>query len=368
MVSEQTGEKLNRILRTVAGERPDRVPVVLEYSGFAAHVTETPMAEYMKSPARATEIMIRAYNLVGGGDAMNYGTFTPYHLGSIYGAKVRVPGFDLPDNEMWQVEESELMSVADYDRILEQGWPGFFKQFMAERVFDDACPDLLPGRLEPVDILAEWDAVGMPVLSGGDVTTPIELLWGARSMNEFAMDLHTVPEKLDAVMQVMAPHLASRAVRQATARGFPAVWVGGWRGAPEMLSPAMWNRFVWPYFKTLVEEVTDAGLIALLHLDSNWGREMERFLELPAGKCIMATDGSTDLFRAKQVLGGHMCIMGDVPASMLAFGSPDEVREYCSKLVRELGPGGFILQSGCDIPANAKLENVQAMVESVLRD
>jgi uroporphyrinogen-III decarboxylase len=27
-----------------------------------------------------------------------------------------------------------------------------------------------------------------------------------------------------------------------------------------------------------------------------------------------------------------------------------------------LGPEGFILQSGCDIPNNARLENVQAMV------
>jgi len=33
-----------------------------------------------------------------------------------------------------------------------------------------------------------------------------------------------------------------------------------------------------------------------------------------------------------------------------------------SNWTRELGPQGFILQSGCDIPANAKLENVQAMV------
>ena len=40
----------------------------------------------------------------------------------------------------------------------------------------------------------------------------------------------------------------------------------------------------------------------------------------------------------------------------------DEAEEYCTRLIKELGPEGFILQSGCDIPANAKLENVQAMV------
>jgi uroporphyrinogen-III decarboxylase len=54
--------------------------------------------------------------------------------------------------------------------------------------------------------------------------------------------------------------------------------------------------------------------------------------------------------------------MGDVPATMLAFDTPDEVYEYSTKLIRELGPEGFILHSGCDIPMDAKLPNVQAMV------
>ena len=128
----------------------------------------------------------------------------------------------------------------------------------------------------------------------------------------------------------------------------------------------MWNRFVWPYFRKLVYEVVDAGLIALLHLDSDWTRELERFRELPRGNCIMALDGETDIFQAKKILDNHMCIMGDVPASMLFLNNPDDVYQYCSRLIRELGPQGFILQSGCDIPANAKLENVQAMVAAAV--
>ena len=76
----------------------------------------------------------------------------------------------------------------------------------------------------------------------------------------------------------------------------------------------------------------------------------------------MALDGETDIFAAKEILGDHLCIMGDVPASMLYLGDPDTVYQYCSHLIQELGPEGFVLQSGCDIPANAKLENVQAMV------
>jgi uroporphyrinogen-III decarboxylase len=126
----------------------------------------------------------------------------------------------------------------------------------------------------------------------------------------------------------------------------------------------MWQRFVWPYFSRIVHEVVDSGLIALLHLDSDWSRELARFKELPGRRCIMALDGETDIYRAKKVLGGHMCLMGDIPAAMLYMGKPDEVYRYCTKLIQTLGEG-FILQSGCDIPTNAKLENVQAMTAAV---
>ena len=360
-------ERLKRISAAVALERPDRVPVVLEYSSFAAEVTDTPMAEYISSPAKATETMIEAYRRIGGGDAINYGTFSPYRLSYIFGAKVKIPGQDLPANEMWQVLETEIMQHDDYDRILGgEEWPSFFKRLLHERILDDAAPDLLPDRQQSVDFCRLWAAEGVPVLSGGSVTTPFELLCGARSMSPFFFDLIDIPDKIEAVMDAIVPHLAANPCKGALAAGYQSIWVGGWRTAPELLSPQMWRRFVWPYFKRLANEVIDAGLIALLHLDSNWTRELACFRELPRAKCILALDGETDIFKAKEILGDHMCIMGDVPASMLYLDTPDTVYDYCTRLIRELGPAGFILHPGCDIPTNAKLENVQAMVAAAL--
>jgi len=63
-----------------------------------------------------------------------------------------------------------------------------------------------------------------------------------------------------------------------------------------------------------------------------------------------------------------MCIAGDVPAALLTLGTPDEVNEYCIRLIKDIGPTGFILHSGCDIPIDAKLENVQAMVAAATGD
>ncbi len=52
----------------------------------------------------------------------------------------------------------------------------------------------------------------------------------------------------------------------------------------------------------------------------------------------------------------------------LKLAGPQEVEAYCEKLIKEIGAnGGFILSSGCDIPIDAKPENVKAMLQSVLK-
>jgi len=294
------GERLNRILMAVALEKPDRVPVVLEYSGFAAYVTGSPMSAFLASPVRNLETMIQAYHLVAGGDAINYGSFWPYGLCYDYLSKVRVPGVDLPDNEMWQVVETELMTRVDYDRLLEMGWPAFSSEFMGERILDDVPAEYLPPQRKSPDVKGTWAKEGVPVLSGGDVTTHYELLCGSRSLMAFSRDLFEIPDKVVAAMDAIVPYLAGDTIQRARHLGYPLVWVGGWRTAPSMLSPSMWQRFVWPYFNRLVHEVVAAGLIALLHLDSNWTRELARFKELPRGRCILALDGETDIFKAKE--------------------------------------------------------------------
>ena len=57
--------------------------------------------------------------------------------------------------------------------------------------------------------------------------------------------------------------------------------------------------------------------------------------------------------------------MGDVPPALLTLGTPDEVTDYCRKLIEVVGrDGGFVLGAGCTVPVDAKLENVRAMVKA----
>ena len=66
---------------------------------------------------------------------------------------------------------------------------------------------------------------------------------------------------------------------------------------------------------------------------------------------------------AHDILAGHSCIMGNVPHQLLVIGSPDEVKDYCRKVIENFSEGGLILAPGIGLPEDSKLENVRALVE-----
>jgi uroporphyrinogen-III decarboxylase len=60
-----------------------------------------------------------------------------------------------------------------------------------------------------------------------------------------------------------------------------------------------------------------------------------------------------------------MALHGDVPATLLTLGTPEQVTAYCKKIIQVIGEGGgFILSSGCSTPYDSKIENVRAMVRA----
>uniref|UniRef100_A0A7C2K279 Uroporphyrinogen decarboxylase (URO-D) domain-containing protein n=1 Tax=candidate division WOR-3 bacterium TaxID=2052148 RepID=A0A7C2K279_UNCW3 len=49
-------------------------------------------------------------------------------------------------------------------------------------------------------------------------------------------------------------------------------------------------------------------------------------------------------------MGDKICIAGNVPASLIISGTPEEVRYYCKKLIDTCAPGGgFILSPGSSL-------------------
>ncbi len=360
---ELYAQRTRRIAAAVALEKPDRVPFVPLGDAFAARIMGVPLADFCTKPEVAYPTIIEAFRRIGEVDGVQHASFNVATLSTMWLSKAKWPGRDLPVDDLWQIEELELMTPDDYDVIADQGYGAWLETFIPraglEAEFEMARNQFAPSLPEA---FRAWEAEGIPVFCPVMTTIPYEYFCGARSMRPFMLDLFRMPDRVEAAMQATMPFIIERARHSIRSLGLTGMRLGGWRSAGEFLSPKLWERFVFPYYKELLAAVLDEGVTPVFHFDSNWTRDLERLRDFPRATCVLSLDGSTDIYRAKEVLGDHMCIMGDVPPALLSLGTPDEVYEYSARLVREIGPSGFILAQGCDIPPDASAENVAAMI------
>jgi uroporphyrinogen-III decarboxylase len=187
----------------------------------------------------------------------------------------------------------------------------------------------------------------------------------ARTLPQFTLDLHRMPDKVLAALEAMVPDFIQNCIDDCHASGIPWVHISLERGSASYYNLKTYEKFFFPQLKKIVDALTDAGLYCMLHMDTDWTLNLPYLKDLPAKKCVCNLDSITDIFKAKEILHGHMCIMGDVPPSLTALGTPEEVRAYCEKLIDVVGEdGGFILCSGCEVPIDAKFENVKMMIDT----
>ena len=358
-------ERLKRIRNAVALKPVDKVPIAPCANGFFANTEGITYAKYIFDHEAACTAALNTFEKLGGVDATQAYIFSPYFLPLNWMSNVVVPGADLPDDAPWQVLEVELLTRDDYDTILRDGFGAFQKNFFETRLTVNLFEKLEPILTYMPTAAARHTEAGIPCICDFIMAQPFELFCGGRGLEAFfCQDLFEIPDKLDKVFETTMEFMLADYRQRFEATRPVGVWIGGWRSATELISPQIWDRFVWPYMKRYAELCLEYDVLPIFHLDSRWDRGIERFRELPAGKCVMSLDGTTDIFRAKKVIGDRMCIMGDVRADLLTFGAPEEVYQYAKKLIDAIGREGFILASGCDIPVDAKFENVRAMARA----
>jgi hypothetical protein len=285
-------------------------------------------------------------------------------LAMIWWSYIKMPGRELPENSVWQVDEKENVKVEDYDFILNNGMDAMTQRLMPKLVRPEDFQKLMASFQNAEQNNQAIIDLGYPLLAHGNITPPFETLCGGRGMNNFFMDCYKMPDKIKAVQDVMMESIRKGIDTIPAEKYAIGSWVGGWRGASNIVNRKIWDKLVWPYMKELAELLIAKGKVPIMHLDASWTRDIERFKELPAKKIILNTDGMTDLRIARKVLGDHASFMGDVPVQMLAVSSKAEVADYVKRLIDDIGPQGLFLCPGCDAPANAKFENMAAIYET----
>ena len=128
-----------RIRDAVALKTPDRVPVVPNGPAWPARALGVKMTEVATNPEVSYQHIIEAYTSLGDIDGIQSPAYDVSTLSIQWLSRVKVPGRELPDDELWQVDEAEIMTLDDYDAIVAEGWGPWVERYYQER---------LPGALD----------------------------------------------------------------------------------------------------------------------------------------------------------------------------------------------------------------------------
>ena len=133
-------------------------------------------------------------------------------------------------------------------------------------------------------------------------------------------------------------------------------------GADEFMLSKQFETFYGPEFKKLLLALIKEGLITCVFFEGNCTSRLEYLRDLPKGKILGFFD-KTDIRKAKEILGGVMCMAGFMPLSVLQVGTPDQVKEHTKELIDVVGRGGGYIMGPRSIMDEANPDLVKVWVE-----
>jgi len=372
----ETMSSEERVWAAIKLEKPDRVPIDILAIGAYTKTTGGTVGDFYSSEDKAWAAIDKMWDYTGGWD-MDLASIPASPMASklvltmFMGIKMALPGVDLPDDYNLQAIEEEILKPEDYDTIAEIGWQRFMSEDYLFRIMD-ITPDGLTKALEEqvsgtTKALDVWGRRGVFTIYPA-MTCPIHPFFRfslGRSMLKFTEDLYYSPERVERALKRVTRESIELWINASKASNLKLAFFAEERAGGFFFPPAIFERYWWPYTMEIVDALWSEGIVSWFHLDQCWDKNIPYFKQLPRGSAVLALDGTTDIFAAKEMLRGHLCLHGDVHPTLLSIGKPQDVEAYCKRLIDDVGPdGGFILSSGCEMPTAVTMENWRAMVQT----
>jgi len=403
--AEELGkERENRVRDAIELKVPDRVPFVPVFEFFPAYYAgitpEEAMYNYDKAYAAYKKTIIDFEPDMYAGPAI-------FRSGPVLETldlkQLKWPGHGVEPHSMYQFVEGEYMPVDEYDEFIENpsDWiirrympriygalkpfsnlPGILDQFyyygapsaglatMGTPEVQEAFQALLKAARESLrwvthlrSFIQEMKGLGFNPFFFVATYSPFDLIGdNFRGSRGIMLDMYRHPDKLLEALEKATQLTISMATRRAAAGGIPMVFIPLHKGTDGLMSPEQYKIFYWPFLKKLMMGLIDAGLIPYAYTEGSYTSRLEIISDVPKGKVLYHFE-RVDLAKAKEILGEVACISGNVPASLLNLGSPQEVRDYCKRLIDVVGKGGGLIVDASAGINEAKPENVRAMAD-----
>ena len=145
--------------------------------------------------------------------------------------------------------------------------------------------------------------------------------------------------------------------REQLKAGADVIGVGD--AAASLVGPQIYEEFVWPYEKKLVEGIHALGGKVRLHICGNTRKLLRGMGKL--GCEIVDLDFLAPLAEARQAMGPDQVLLGNLnPVLVLRDGNPEGVTAAIAQCHRQAGPR-FIVGAGCEVPRDTPLANLRAL-------
>jgi len=380
-------ERLKRYVTAMRNEKPDMIPIrpfVAEFTAkYAGYTCQEVTHDYEKAFAAARKCAADFDWDAVVGNMVYVWTGLTQAIGMKYYA---VPGIDISPNIGFQYieppEENAFMKPDEYDQLIEDP-TGFLYNVWLPRVSSDVAaegqPSLYRNNLSflkgGMAMLSYFNAFGkqnelLRTESGtvsaisGILKAPFDIIADKlRGYLGLVADVMEQPDKVLAACEALMPHLTYIALSGADpSKNVP---IGFWmhRGCVPFFSHEHFNKFYWPTLKPIIEEIWAQGHQVLFYAEGNWDAHLKSIASLPEKSIVYHVDQG-DIFKVHKVLGERFCISGGIPNWLLATGTPDEVRQYCKKVIDGVASdGGYIMDASAIVQDDAKIENIKALTD-----
>jgi hypothetical protein len=380
-------QRLKRYVTAMRNEKPDMIPIrpfVAEFTAkYAGYTCQEVTHDFEKAFIAARKCAADFDWDAVVANMVYVWTGLTQAIGLKYYA---VPGIDIsPDTGFQYLEPPEdgaFMKPDEYDQLIEDP-TGFLFNVWLPRVSSDVSamgqPTSYRNNLSflkgGMAMLSYFNGFGKQIellrtesgtvsAIAGILKAPFDIIADKlRGYLGLLTDLFERPAKVLAACEAMMPHLLHVALSGADPdKNVP---IGFWmhRGCVPFVSHEHFNKFYWPTLKPIIEEIWARGHQVLFYAEGNWNAHLKSFAELPEKSIVYHVD-QADIFEVHKALGDKFCVSGGIPNFLLSYGTPQEVRDYCKKVIDGVArDGGYIMDAGAIMQDDTKVENVRAMTE-----
>lgn len=326
-----------RVMNRLQGKPVDRIPNMSIVMMFAAKEVGITFGQYCSDYRLLTEGALRCHEKYG--IDMVCAISDPMREAEGFGTQVVIPEEGVPYAAVKRLQE-----LSDIDTL---------------KVIDPSAGRRMSDRVEAVRLMRQRVQNDVPVV--GWVEGALAECCDLMHMQEVFINMLDEPEAIQNLIDICTEQGILFAKAQVEA-GAHMIGIGD--AATSLIGPRLYEEFVLPYQKRMIQAVHDMGVPVKLHICGNIGPVMH--LVAQTGADMVDCDFMVDMERAADILRPGTSICGNFnPVEIMLQGTVEMVKEETRRCMYLGRRNNNFVAPGCEVPKDTPQENMLALLEAL---